>query len=197
METEAERIGYMTESEYLATEEASPVKREFLGGLVYAMAGASDSHNNIAMNLYRMLGTQLRGRRCAPFGTDMKLFMRSSGGRKPPHFPYYYYPDAMIACDPTDNASGIRERPSALFEIISESTRNVDEREKCSMYHLLPSLDAYVRIEQGKPEVALEHLLPDGWMVERITGLDGVVHLPSLEIELPLAELYERVDFPS
>ncbi len=104
----------------------------------------------------------------------------------------------MIACDPTDAGRRWRERPSALFEIISESTRRVDEREKAGFYSRITSLEAYVRIEQYRPEVVFNCLMPDGWMIEQqVAGLDGVVKLPSLEIELPLAELYEQVNFPS
>ncbi len=190
---EALRQPDMTEEEFLAREETSELKCEFLGGAVYAMSGASDPHNQIAMNLYGMLYNRLRGRQCQPFGPDMKVRIVPTENNPP----YYYYPDAMIACDPTDAGHGWRERPAALFEILSESTRRVDEREKHAIYHLLKSLEAYGRIEQKRPEVAFEYLTREGWQIERITGLDSVVCLPSLAIELPVAELYERVVFPT
>ena len=101
----------------------------------------------------------------------------------------------MIACHPTDVGHGWREQPSALFEIISESTRQIDEREKRSAYLQLSSSEAYVRIEQSRPEAIVEFRTVEGWRRERITGLDGVIRLPAPEVELPLAEIYERVVF--
>ncbi len=182
---------YLTVEEYLASEERSEIKREYLGGSVYAMAGASESHNHIASNLVGMLRNQLRSRRCASFGSDMRVRMH----RQSPDAVYFYYPDAMVACNPADVGNGWREQPAALFEIISESTRQIDEREKRSAYLQLPSLEAYVRIEQGRPEAVVESRTLEGWKRERIIGEAGVIRLPTLEIELPLAELYERVTF--
>ena len=193
MSVEALRQSDLTEKEYLASEPLSEVKREYLGGVVHAMAGAEEAHNYIAMNLYRVLGNQLRGRRCEAFGSDMQVRFQPSF--TPDKLPYHYYPDAMVACDPTDRGQRWRERPAAIFEILSESTRHVDEGEKRLVYFQLPSLEAYVRIEQTRPEAVVEYLAPNGWKRDRVLGLEGTIHLPSLEIELPMAELYERVVF--
>ena len=183
---------YVTVKEYLASEDLSAVKHEYLGGVVYAMSGASEPHNRISANLIGMLHARLRGRSCEPFGSDMKLRLQPQPGG---HV-YFYYPDAMIACDPTDSpGQGWRERPTALFEIISGSTRHIDTREKRLAYLQLESLEAYVRIEQKRPGAVVERRTSEGWQVEQITRLEDVIKLPSLEIELPLAELYERMKF--
>ncbi|HEX8313065.1 MAG TPA: Uma2 family endonuclease [Chthoniobacteraceae bacterium] len=128
------------------------------------------------------LGTRLRGESCEPFGSDMKVRFEWLGDT------YFYYPDAMIACDPTDTGNGWRERPAAIFEIISEERRRVDEREKRALYLQLPSLLYYARIEQDRPELAIERRSA-GWGSERISGLDAML---ALHLTLPLAELYER-----
>ena len=181
----------MTVEEYLASEPLSEVKREYLGGVVYLRADVSGTHNYIATKLIGLLCMQLRGKSCEPFNSDMRVRLR------PLDSTYFYFPDAMIACDPTDGGHGWRERPAALFEIISEDTRRVDEREKRIPYLQLPSLLAYVRIEQDRPEVVVDRRTPDGWKSERVSGLDAVVRLPELVLELPLAELFERVKFSS
>ena len=186
----ADRLPEITVEDYLAGELLSDVKHEYLGGVVYAMAGASEAHNRIATKLLSMLDARLRGKPCEPFGSDMKVRLH------PLDSTYFYYPDAMVACDPTDSGHGWRERPAALFEIISEDSRRVDEREKRVPYLQLPSLQAYVRIEQSKPEVVVDLRTSEGWKTERVSGLDAVVRLPELGIELPLAELFERVKFP-
>lgn len=184
---------FLTVEEYLASEPLSEVKREYLAGMVYDMAGAGEAHNVIAMNLYAMLHTRLRGRPCQPFGSDMQARLRRPAGF------YHYYPDAMIACDPTDSPGcRWRERPAALFEILSESTRRTDEREKRLAYLELPSLQAYVRIDPDRPEVVMDvrTAATEDWRMEHCRGLAAVVKLPALGMELPLAELYERLVFP-
>ncbi len=189
MSTAAVVAPFITEEEYLATELRSEFKREYLGGVIYAMAGASEPHNIISANLLGMLYGRMRGKGCQPFGSDMKVRLL------PLDATYYYYPDAMIACDPTDSGHGWRERPSALFEIISEDTRRINVGEKRLAYLQIASLQAYVRIEQDRAEVVIERRTPDGWRSERLIGMEAVVRLPELEIELPLAELFERVKF--
>jgi Uma2 family endonuclease len=191
MSTGAASAPFITEQEYLETELRSEFKREYLGGAVYAVAGAGEPHNIIAANLIGMLYAQLRGKACQPFGSDMKVRLL------PLDHTYYYYPDAMVACDPTDSGHGWRKRPSALFEITTDETRRIDEREKRLGYLQLASLEAYVRIEQDRAEVVVERRTPEGWKSERVIGLEGVVKLLTLEIALPLTELYERIKFPA
>jgi Uma2 family endonuclease len=189
MSTAAATRSDFTVEEYLAAEILADVKHEYLGGAVYATAGAGETHNRIAANLLGVLHVRLRGRPCEPFGSDMKVRLY------PPHSAtYFYYPDAMIACDPADSGHGWRERPSALFEIISEDTRRVDEREKRLAYLQLTSLHAYVLIEQSRPEVVIIRRDAED---ELLRGLDATLRLPSLELEIPSAELYERVAFPA
>ena len=100
-------------TEYLATEPFNREKREYLAGVVYDMAGASEAHNIIAMNLYAMIHSRLRGKACQPFGDNMQLRLRRPAGS------YFYYPDAMIACDKMDSpGQRWKERPAAIFEIL-------------------------------------------------------------------------------
>ena len=184
---------YLTVEEYLDSEELSPIKHEYLGGVVYAMAGASDPHTILAFDLVGMLYSRLRGHPCRGYGSDMKLRLdyQASGNT------YFYYPDAMIVCDPTDTGNGWRRQPAVLFEILSNSTRQIDEREKRAAYLNLGSLQAYVRIEQERPEMVVDHRTLEGWRSERLAGSDAVLLLPTLKMGVPLAELYERVTFPN
>jgi Uma2 family endonuclease len=175
--------------DYLAEELRAESRHEYLGGLVYALAGASEEHNVIAANLMGMLHAQLRGKPCQPFGSDMKVRLQTLGDT------YFYYPDAMVACDPTDAGHGWRERPATLFEILSDETRRVDEREKRFAYLQLPSLQAYIRIEQSSAEVIAERRISGEWKSEKLTGLRAIAELPELALRLPLAELYDRLRF--
>jgi Uma2 family endonuclease len=173
--------------DYLAGEVLSETRHEYVGGFIYAMAGASEAHNRIQMNLYRELAARLRGRRCEPFGSDMRLRLEMQGD------PFFYYPDAMVACDPADVGHPWRERPTVIFEIITEDRRSIDEREKRIAYKQISGLAAYVRIEQDRAEVVVEQRIDGEWQTQHLTGLEAVLRLPSIEVELPLGDLYERV----
>src|SRR2546423_12911991 len=98
----------ITVEEYLEGEKFSDVRHEYVGGYVYAMAGASDDHNRIAGNIHGELRERLRGKRCEPFMADMKL--------KIPGSQAFYYPDVLVVCDPADKANYFRERPPVVFE---------------------------------------------------------------------------------
>lgn len=84
----------MSISDYLAGEEVSDVKHEFLGGVMHAMAGATNRHNTISLNTLVSLGTQLAGKSCQPFNSDTKIRVIYADHTR------FYYPDAMVVCDP-------------------------------------------------------------------------------------------------
>src|SRR5947199_4049682 len=92
--TAAKKWNLVSVTEYLAGELASPIKHEYLGGVVYAMAGARNAHNLIARNALGALHFRLRGQRCRPYNSDTKIRIRF-----PTHV-RFYYPDVPVICDP-------------------------------------------------------------------------------------------------
>ena len=182
---------YVSVEEYLASERVSETKHEYVAGIVYDMAGAAEAHNLIAQNLSGILYNALRGNRCRSFGSDMQL--RSLGS----DYTCFYYPDAMVACDESERGKNWREHPALLFEILSESTRQIDERQKRLTYLQLGSLQAYVRIDQERAEVHVDRRTPEGWKTDTIIGRGSTLALSlrEAEIVLPLQDLYEGVTF--
>ena len=175
--------------DYLAGELASPIKHEYLGGVVYAMAGARNLHNRIATNVLGTLHSRLRGQPCQPFNSDTKIRIRL------PTQTRFYYPDASIVCRPNADDDSYQDEPALIAEVLSKRTRRIDEGEKKDASLSIPSLNVYLLVEQDAPLVTLFRRTEAGFVREVYEGLDVVIPLDEIDIVLPLAEIYAGVEF--
>ena len=181
----------LTPEDYLAGELISPVKHEYLTGVVYAMAGARNVHNDIAGNIFASLHTRLRGQPCRPYNSDTKVRLRL------PSELCFYYPDVQVTCHPNPPDDSFQDNPAVVIEVISESTRRVDEGEKRTGYLALPSVEVYLLIESGRAGVIAYRRTATGFDREVFTGLTAVIPLGCIGTELPLAEIYAGVALPA
>ena len=176
--------------EYLEGELASEVKHEYVGGQVHAMAGGTTRHSAVATNVTTAFGGALRGKRCRPFNSDLKVRLELPGQTR------FYYPDAMVVCELRPDNESWQDRPVVVVEVLSESTRRTDLTEKREAYLAIPTLKALIFVEPDFAHVTVHRRGPSGgFVVEEYAGLDAVIPLPEVEIELPLAEVYEGVKF--
>lgn len=186
MSTILKATDWISPDEYLEGERSAEVRHEYVDGHVYAMAGASDDHNRIAGNIFAELRERLRGHRCEPFINDMKV-------KIPPAFAdVYYYPDVLVACDPTDNARYFRERPTVLIEVLSTETERTDRREKAIAYRQIPTVEAYVLVEQERMAATILRRTEPGWQSHVIEAPGSILKLPGIGVEIPLERIYER-----
>jgi len=175
-------------AEYFAVEESSTIKHEYYNGEIFAMAGASLTHNHISANVLAALRTALRDSPCSAFGRDLRLYAPSG---------LYTYPDVMVVCGEIElmpDRSDTVTNPCVLVEVLSEATQDYDRGDKFMLYQAIPTFRDYLLIEQAK--VMVEHFqLTEGgvWTSQVYTSLDDVVTLSSINIRLPLAEAYRRV----
>jgi Uma2 family endonuclease len=183
------RLQPISEAEYLAGELTSQVKHEYIGGSVYAMAGAKNVHNRIAMNAGTAFDNRLLDRACQPFNSDTKIRIQF------PTHTRFYYPDCSVVCDENPPDDSFQDKPALVLEVLSESTRRLDEREKKDAYLSIPSLHVYLLVEQDAAAVVVHRRTVSGFSREVHEGLDAVIPLPEIGIELPLRELYRRVEF--
>ena len=188
--TAAQKLNLVSEEDYLAGELISPIKHEYVDGFVYAMAGARNVHNIIAVNTLVSLGIRLRGKRCRPFNSDTKIRIRRPKRRR------YYYPDASVVCRPNPQDDSFQDQPVVVVEVLSRKTRRQDEGEKKDAYLTIPSLSVYVLIEQETAAVVAHRRTKHGFVPEVHEGLKAVLPLSEIDAELPLAEIYEGVEFP-
>ena len=107
----------------------------------------------------------------------------------------FYYPEASVICRPNPADDSFQDEPAVLFEVLSRKTRRIDEGEKKDAYLTIPSLCVYVLVEQETPAVVAYRRTEHGFVREVYEGLDAVLPLREVEIDLPLAEIYEAVEF--
>lgn len=177
-------------AEYLAGEEVGGVKHEYLGGVVYALVGASIRHNHVSGNIFAAFHRQLFGKKCTPFNSDMKVRVQVRDHIR------FYYPDAMIACQAAPLHQQFHDQPRVIVEVLSESTRRVDLEEKREAYLTIPSLKVLLFCECQSPEVLLFRRNTEGlFQRETFTGLECAIALPEVEVTLVMAELFDRVEF--
>jgi Uma2 family endonuclease len=187
--TPAKKRNLLAIADYLAGELDSPIKHEYLGGVVYAMAGTRNAHNIIATNIVGALYTRLRGQPGRPFNSDTKIRVRLATQVR------FYYPDASVVCRPNPQTDSFQDDPAVLFEVLSRGTRRIDEGEKKDAYLTIPSLMAYVMLEQDTAAAVVFRRTEGGFVREVYEGLDAVLPLGEIGIDLPLAEIYEAVEF--
>ncbi len=180
----AEQHDYVSVEDYLAAEELSEVRHEYLGGLVYAMAGETRAHNTIALNLAVAIRQHLKGGPCKAYMSDIRVNLSIRDDA------YFYYPDLVVTCDPRDTDPRFIRHPKLLIEVMSPSTARVDKREKFFAYTTLDSLEEYVLVAQGPPEITVFRRA-DGWRAGKVSGPESHLTLASLQLTLPLAAVYE------
>lgn len=175
--------------DYLAGELLSPIKHEYVGGVVYAMAGARNSHNLIAGNIFASLHGRLKGKPCRPYNSDTKIRIRLTSQTR------FYYPDTSVICRPNAPNESFQDEPAVLVEVLSRATRRIDEGEKKEAYLAIPSLGAYLLVEQESPLAIVHRRTDNGFVREVHDGMGAVIHLPEIQTSLSLTDVYDGVVF--
>jgi Uma2 family endonuclease len=180
---------YISVDDYLAGEETSDLKHEYVGGNVYAMAGATTEHNQIAMSIAFVFRSHVKGKRCRTFMSDVKVQVETAGESS------FYYPDVMVGFDSRDTHQLYLCFPKVLVEVSSESTERLDRGEKRLACQTIETLEEYLIVAQDRPEVTIFRKT-NRWTPETIAGSGQSVSLKSLDLSLALSAIYEGVSKP-
>jgi len=167
---------WISPEEYLAGELISETKHEYIDGEVYAMTGTSLNHGRIVSNLTRLLGNHLANTPCDVFAADIKVF---------------FYPAVIVDCEKNNGDAYVTESPLIIVEVLSKSTRKLDQTLKRLAYQSLPSLREYVLIEQDFVDVEVCRR-NNHWQSEHYY-LGDQVYLTAVDLYLPVETIYTRV----
>jgi Uma2 family endonuclease len=179
--------------EYYGLEREAPGRSEFYQGEIFAMAGASATHSRICSNLIREAGSQLKGKPCEVFESNLRLRIKATGLRT--------YPDASVFCgslekDPEDPNGETYVNPTVVIEVLSRSTEGYDRGFKSENYRQIESLQAYILLSQSAPHAeSYERQIDGSWVLREVRGLDAMLAIPAIGVNLSLREIYERVNF--
>jgi len=180
---------YYTPDEYLAREEAAEYKSEYYRGEIFAMAGTSINHNRIAGNLHTKFNQAFAGKNCEALMSEIKVWIEAEQ--------FFTYPDLLVICgDPAfyRNRKDTITNPLVIVEILSTSTQGYDRGDKFNFYRSIPTLKEYILIAQYRLHVEQYALNENGeWMVTEYHAADEVLKFSSVDFQIKISELYERV----
>jgi Uma2 family endonuclease len=189
-----------TVEEYLEFERSSPERHEYIDGEIFLMAGESDEHGDISVNLTREISLQLKGKDCRVRVKDARV---KSGGftiKTQSMKGMFSYPDLVVVCGEIkyhDKRKDIITKPKVIIEVLSEATEVFDRNNKFTRYKMFnPTLTDYILVSQEKPMI--EHYIrqdDNSWKVFTYIGLDKICRIDIIECELKLSEVYDRIKF--
>lgn len=177
---------YISPEEYLRIERDNPVRHEYRRGSVYAMAGGTDNHDRIALNLLTLVNLYLGDSACRFHSGNVKVNYQDE---------FYYYPDAFVTCDLRDRDDRyIKRYPKLIVEVLSTSTQAFDSNEKFEDYKQLESLEEYVLLSQIGQRVECRRRTAANTWETTVYGTGNRVTLKSIDLEFEIAELYRGLD---
>ena len=177
----------LTVAEYLAFEAQSEIKHEYIDGELYDMTGGTDKHSRIAANIIGALFALISNPDCRVYTSDMRV--KVAAGR-------YVYPDLSVGCGRArheDDGETSLLNPVVVVEVTSPTSMTRDHGLKRDMYQGMPSIQAYLIIDQREVRVDLHRRGEWEWSLSTYRSLDAAVSLESLGCELPLEQIYREI----
>lgn len=176
----------LTRAEFVDWENRQADKHEFVAGEVFAMVGARRIHVTVTGNCFARLKDHLRGGPCRAFMADMKLEVQTADA--------VFYPDVLVTCHPDDLKADMTMRhPTAIVEVLSDSTAAYDRGDKFAYYRQLDSLREYALIDPEHRRVEVFRRMDNGdWLLAASESEKGLI-LKSLDFAAGLDLVFEDV----
>ncbi|WP_082652597.1 Uma2 family endonuclease [Aureimonas sp. AU12] len=175
-----------TNDEFFHWQTDQPDRYELVDGFpLKMMTGASRRHDTIVVNIIVALGNRLRGRPCQPFTADGAVETRPGQIRRP---------DVGVDCGPTQPDAMLASEATVIFEVLSPSTRDFDRLRKIAEYKGMAFLRHIVLVEPERAYATLwSRIGQTAWDERVVEGLDAVIALPAIGVDLPMREIYDRL----
>lgn len=176
-------------AEYLAWEAENEIKHEYIDGEVFAMSGGTSKHSRVAANAIVAIASKLSNSNCFVHTSDMRV--KAAASR-------YVYPDLSVVCGTEafeDESETSLLNPILVVEVTSPSSMRYDRGDKRDFYRDVPSIQAYLVVDQHRMRVELHSRAEVGWLIQVFTDREDLIALHMLNCELPLAELYRGINF--
>ena len=177
----------MTVEEYLAFEERSRIKHEYMDGEIFAMAGAKRNHSLVGNNISTELNLQLREKNCEVHANDFRVKIREN---------HYVYPDVVVACGEikVNDKNTTLINPMVIVEVLSKSTEKRDRGDKLEDYFKMESVEDYVLVTQDRVKVEHYHRESNNkWILRIYESLEDSLVLDSIDCRVPLKLIYLKV----
>lgn len=175
--------------DYLEIENTSIEKHEYYKGEIFAMSGAKMPHNDISKNLSGNLYVKLKGKKCQPYGSDVRIHIESNT--------LFTYPDISIICGDVvtrNNDDYNVLNPTVIIEILSPSTKNYDRGEKFKLYRDIPTLKEYILVDSESIHIEVFRLNENNhWELEEYNSTENLLHIKAINENILISEIYEGV----
>ncbi len=185
-------LPFISHAEYLERERSAPTKSQYYRGEIFLMSGGTSAHSRIAANVMTALNVALADRPCLVYSSDMRIACPTG---------LTTYPDASALCGDEEFLDDRRDtlmNPQVIVEVLSPTTESFDRGKKFERYRTIPSLREYILVAQDAPTI--ERFFRDHatgqWTLSEHHGLEDVVHIDALDCQLPLKDVFRKVDFP-
>jgi Uma2 family endonuclease len=187
----APKYNYISPEQYLQMERAADAKHEYYNGEVFAMAGASVPHNDVAYNINRLVASFIHGKGCKLYGSDFRIHI--------PERSLFTYPDFSIVCGKADTPEVYTDNltsPSVIIEILSKSTKDYDRGTKFFLYRSIKSLKEYILIDSTSISVEIFTRQKDNsWILREFKQLTHSFVISTIGLSLFLKDIYDDVIF--
>jgi Uma2 family endonuclease len=187
----APKYNYVSPEQYLEIERSSDIKHEYHDGEMYAMSGASPSHNDIAYNINRLVAPFLHGKGCKLYGSDFRIHI--------PENLLFTYPDFSIVCGKVETPERYTDNltnPAVIIEILSKSTKDYDRGTKFNLYRSIKTLKEYILIDSTSVSIETWKKQEDNiWVVNEFKQLTDSFEIATINLKLSLQDIYEDVSW--
>lgn len=175
-----------TYADYLAAEQNSECRHEFLDGVIVAMAGGSDEHNALTLEFGALCSFRLAPP-CRAYSSDQRFWIAARGRGR--------YADGSIICGSPEHPTHDEQattNPVVVIEVLSPSTEGDDDGDKRSDFQSLASLRAYVLIAQDERRVKIYRRDGTSWSATTYRAGESF-ELPSLGAPIAVDDVYDGV----